>query len=252
MRQRVHQPRLATGLPPHRGQRSPGERLARLRGVLAEQGAHVRLVEVPQPQRLGLDVERASAGDDLARGSRADTVIAHVANPAQDDALREEGGARFVAGAQLAQHRDEGIADQRVDLVDEQDQRPRIGFGPARQYLAQRPHGPGQLQGAGDKRLERTVAKRDARLPAQLVEEGAHGHADVLAGGLAFLEVHVDAAVLAAAVEEVPEGQQRRGLAGLARRAQHEVALGPYQTEDLVEIEAFPRTPLAWIPNARK
>ena len=50
--QRVHQPRLARGARPDRLQRRLRERLPGLSGVLREQGAHLRLREVAEPQRL--------------------------------------------------------------------------------------------------------------------------------------------------------------------------------------------------------
>ena len=50
-------------------------------------------------------------------------VVAHVADPAQDQALRKALRAIHVAGAQLAQHRNERVAHQRVDLVDEKNER---------------------------------------------------------------------------------------------------------------------------------
>ena len=85
----VHQPRLAPSLPPHGIQRFRGERLPGLLGVLREQRSHVGLREVAEAQRLGPDVEYAAAGDRRVLGAGMDAVVAHVAHPAQHDALRE-------------------------------------------------------------------------------------------------------------------------------------------------------------------
>ena len=49
-----------------------------------------------------------------------DAVVAQIAHPAQDDRLREVIRALGVAGAQLAQQRDQGVADQGVHLVEQQ------------------------------------------------------------------------------------------------------------------------------------
>ena len=57
-------------------------------------------------------------------------VVAHVAHPAQDDALGKAGRALGVAGPQLPQHRDQGVADQGVDFVEQQHQRPVAGLAP--------------------------------------------------------------------------------------------------------------------------
>ena len=63
------------------------------------------------------------------------------------------------------------------------------------------------------------------------------------AGGLSGLDVDVGAAVVAraAAVHEVAEREQGRGLPGLARRVQDEVALVLDEREDLPEVPALQR-----------
>ena len=103
--QRVHQPRLTAGARANQRQRVLCERLPSGRGVLRKQGPYLVLREVAQPQRLGLDVEGAAAENQPVLGGRVDAVVAYVAHPAQDDAVREGGRALVVAAAQLPQHR---------------------------------------------------------------------------------------------------------------------------------------------------
>ena len=65
---------------------------------------------------------------------------------AQNHALRKPGRAQVVAGAKLAQHGQQGIAHERVDLVDEQDQRLGIGLRQAGQHFLERTIGSEPLQ----------------------------------------------------------------------------------------------------------
>ncbi|MCY4661631.1 MAG: hypothetical protein OXF93_17775 [Acidobacteria bacterium] len=239
--QRVDQPRLAGGARPDHPQRVVGERLSRIRGVLGEQSLRLRLREVAEPQRLRLDVESAAPEDERVRGARPDAVVAHVHHPAQDDAVREAGRPLVVAGPQLPEHGHEGVADQRVDLVDQEHQWPRVGAGPARQHVDQRAVGAFGLQCRSAQRVRRVVAQRHPRPASHLAENGAHRPRRVLARGLADLEIRVHAAVVAAAVQEVAERQQGRRLAGLARRVQHEVLLVADETQHGVEIDALER-----------
>ena len=82
-----------------------------------------------------------------------------------------------------------------------------------------------------------------AGLERQFGKHGAHALGHVLAHRLATLDVGVHAAEIAvrAAVQQIPQRQQRRGLAGLPRRVQHEVLFVPDQSEHRVEIDPFQR-----------
>ena len=108
-----------------------------------EQRAHVGLREVAEAERLGLDVERAAAGDHRVLGAGVDAVVpdvtdvTYVAHAAQHDALRKAGWALVVAGPQLAKHGDQRVADQGVDLVDQQHHGFRLSLAPPRQRLRQ-------------------------------------------------------------------------------------------------------------------
>ena len=239
--QRVHQPRLAPRLRPHRVERRRREPLARLGRVLRHQRPRLGLREVAQAQRLRGDVERAAARDDLAR-TRTDAVVADVAHAAQHDALREARRALLVIGAKLAQHREQGVAHQRVDLVDQQHQRRRVRFAPA---------GEERPKGVFRPRLRQHVRPDPvgivvARLPrprGQAAQDGAHAPLHVVTRHLRRFDVRAHAAEVAglAAVEQVAQGDQGRRLARLPRRVQHEVALRPNQAQQLVEVHPAQR-----------
>ena len=77
----------------------------------------------------------------------------------------------------------------------------------------------------------------------QPAEDGAHTPRGVVARRLADLHVGMHAAEVArfAAVEQVAEGDECGGLAGLPRCVQHEVLLGPNQAQELVDVHALQR-----------
>ena len=148
-----------------------------------------------------------------------------------------------VAGAQLPQYGDQRVADQRVDLVHQQHQRRGVRQRPARKHLPQHAGRSGALQQAGPQARRQRVIEGRLRLDLQFAEDGAHRLRLVFARRLARLDVHVDAAVLAvrAAVEQVAQRQQGRGLAGLTRCVQHEVAFVPNQREQIIDIQPTQR-----------
>ena len=239
VRQRVHQPRLAAGPLPDRFQRRGCELLPRLTGVLREQRRYVVPGEVAQAHRTGLDVEGAAAGNHCLFRAGTDAVVADVPHPAQHDALREAGGAPHVSGPQLAQHRQQRVADEDVDLIHQQYQRFRIGLGPARQRLAQPTRRTVLRQDAGPGLVQEAVAQRRSGPGSQRAENRPHRRFDVLAHRLRGLDVDVDAPVVAfpAGVEQVPQGQQGGRLPRLPRRVEHEVAFGTDQVENVAQIQ---------------
>ena len=237
--ERIHQPRLALGERPDRLAGVRVEHLTRLPGVLGEQSFHFMRREVPQPQGLGLDVEGTSAGDHGLLGTGIDAVVAHVSDTAKNDALRKAGGALVVAGAQLPQHGEERVADQRVDLVHQQNERLLVRFRPSTQDFLEgvvRPRARQRLR--PDVRHE-VVVQSGLGTPRGVVENRLRGCADVLARRLADLHVDVDATITAASVQVVPERQQDGGLPGLTGRVQHEIPLAADKLQDPVQVEAF-------------
>ena len=177
--QGVDQPRLALGLVPHRSKRGFGESLARLLGVLAEQGARCGLVEVAEPQRFRLDVEGAAAGDDLAGGLRVDAVVAHVADAAQDHALRKGRWAHVVAGAQLAQHRDQRVAHERIDLVDQEHEGLGVVLGPVAECPAKGTVGPGAFERLLPRLVEEAVTQGEERTVGDLRQHSPNPGCDI-------------------------------------------------------------------------
>ena len=216
------------GQGPDRAARLVGERLTGLPGVLREQQLDLPSREVSEPQGPGPHVEGAAAGNERVLGGRVDAVIAH---PAQNDALREPARAVRVAGAELAQHREQGVADEGVDLVDDEHQRLRARCGPAGQGLPQRLARTGRIEDAEPRPGDEPVVE------SQCAQDGADGRSHVLASGLADLDV--DAAQYTIRVQRVAESKQRRGLSGLARCVQDEVLVLPDEQQELVDVQAL-------------
>ena len=195
----------------------------------------------PSRSEVTLTFERAAAGDHLVPAGRPDAVVAHVAQAAQDHALREVARALGVAGAQLPQHGYQGVPYQRVDLVDQQHQRLGAGRRPQRQHLLERIMRPGAFQQAAPRLVRERVVQVEPGLPRDGIEDRPHRRGHVLARGLRDLDVAVQAAVLPAAVQFVIQRQQRRRLAGLPGGVQHEVALPVDQLEQFVPVQPLQR-----------
>ena len=206
-------------------------------------GGDVVPVEIAQPQRLRLDVERAAPGNEVLLGARPNAIVPHVADAAQNHALREPSGTVAVAGAELPQDRDQRVPDQRVDLVDDQDRRRGVMLRPTRENPAEYAVGPDRrIRGFGQ-RGGLGIAERATQLLGQSVENGAHGLTHVLARRLPRLDVDMDAAVMPgrSAVQQVAQRQKSGGLTRLPRRVQDEVAPPSNQRQDLRQIDPAER-----------
>ena len=136
--QRVHRPRLARILRLDAVDGRGLERFARRGRVLAEQGLSFRPVKIPQAQRRGADGERPAARDRLALRSGVHPIVPHVAHPAQHDAVRETPRSHVVARPQLAEHREQRVAGQGIDFVDEEHHRLPVATGPSIQGAKER------------------------------------------------------------------------------------------------------------------
>ncbi|MCY4637308.1 MAG: hypothetical protein OXG04_22885 [Acidobacteria bacterium] len=157
--------------------------------------------------------------------------------------MGEARGPLVVTGAELPQHGQQGVAHQRVDLVDQQHERPRVGLRPAGEHVDQRAVRALGLQCGAAEAVRGLVTQRDARPAGQFAEHRPHRPRRVLARRLPDLEVRVDAAVVAggAAVQEVAQRQQGRRLARLPRRMQHEVLLAADEVQHLFEVDPLER-----------
>ena len=239
VRQRVHQPRLPLGPLPDRLLGLRRERLAGLFGVLLQERLRLPLGEVPQAQRLRLDVERAAASDDGLLGGGANAVVAHVADAAQNDALRKPCRAAVVAGAELPQHGQQRVAHQRVDFVEEQHDGRFVRLRPTRQRLAQSRARPVLRQNVRPHPIQQFVLEGGSGAGGQLAENGAHGRLHVLPHGLGAFHVgvHAPKAAFRPTIQHVAQRQQRGGLAGLPRRMENEVFLLPNQSDQRRQVE---------------
>ena len=108
-----------------------------------------------------------------------DVVVPHVTHPAQDDALGKAIRSQVVSRSKLPEHGEKRIADQRIDLVDEQHQRPAVGFGPLRQRLLKRPGRAEGFQDAGPRPAQELLAQGAPRPRAQLPQNRSQRSQDV-------------------------------------------------------------------------
>ena len=212
--------------------------------MLREQGPDLVWREVAEAQRSGLDVESAAPGYERVFGARMDAIVAHVAYAAQDDALREPPGTPVVAGAQLAEHGQQGIADERVNLVDEQHQGPRVRFGPQRVSASRRaPAGPERARIAG---------QNSSRNPSRSVDrarEASSSRMACIASSRSSRAAWADS-TLAYTQRNSPRSPPFRRSRSASREEVLPVCRGacstkypllPDELQDLGEIEAFER-----------
>jgi hypothetical protein len=96
--------------------------------LLGVEFGHLRGGEVPQPQRLQLDVERTGGAEPVRVTAGGSFIVADVALPAQHHRGGEPLRPLGEPVPQLAQDADQTLPAQCVDLVEEQHQ--RLGAGP--------------------------------------------------------------------------------------------------------------------------
>jgi hypothetical protein len=238
--QRVHQPGLPSVSAQSSGQMAGSIAWPVVGFVLLPQGHGFFTAEVAQAQRLGLDVERAAAGDDFLVGG-VHAVVAHIAHAAQDDGLRERARALGIARADLAQQRNQGVADQRVHFVEQQHDGARGASGPLLQHTAHPVGGAGGLQHLASHLAGRFVAPMQTGRTGQGAHDGRHALGHVAARGLRGFDVHIQRAVGGLRVQVLHQRQQAGGFAGLARRVQHEIAFVGNQAFDVFDVDAHQR-----------
>ena len=175
--------------------------------------------------------------------AEVEPVVADVAQPAKDHALREALRTFVISRPELPEQGHQRVAGERVHLVEQEDERARIVLRPAPEHAPQRAAGADRLQGVLRERLHRVVTERVARLLRERPEDERHRAFEIAADGLGRLDARVEAAEVsrAASVQEVPERQQRAGLPGLPRRVEDEVLLLPDELEDPLGIHPIQR-----------
>ena len=120
-------------------------------GVLADRPAAIpplRIFETGfgaqrvHPRRLarGLRVDAVDGRglERFALRSGVHPIVPHVAHPAQHDAVRETPRSHVVARPQLAEHREQRVAGQGIDFVDEEHHRLPVATGPSIQGAKER------------------------------------------------------------------------------------------------------------------
>ena len=238
VRERVHQPGLAASEFPDPCQRAFLEDLPCLLRVLAYEGSRLTFREVPQTQRLGLDVEGAAAHDVRSLPAREDPAVAHIPYPAKHDALRESTRAVAIPASNLPEDRDQRVADKRVDFVNEQDQGLRVSRGPIRENAVECGVRARPIKDRRPDLLNAAVANRPRRLLGKNFEDGPHGLAGILAGGLRDLDVHVDASVPSGAIQAVQQSAEQSRLPRLPGGVQDEVLQATYEREHFVQVDS--------------
>jgi hypothetical protein len=149
-------------------------------------------------------------------GSRRDLVVAHVAQADEDQRPGEVARPIRKARAELAEHRDEGLVLQRVDLVEEEHQRPRRRLGPGLERGADAAAG---LGGGPRRRLEIGRQAR-AGATAPRAEDRALGGARIGRERSARLHREQRRHVRPLARQLAAEREQRRRLADLPGSAE--------------------------------
>ncbi len=218
--QRVDQPRLPRGQLHRPIHRHRGENLPGLRRVLAVQLSHLGRGEIPQPQRLELDVERAGGAEPGRVTPGSGLIITHIPQPAQ----RHRGGKPLRTlvepGPQLAQHADQTRTTQRVNLVEKQHQRPRADPRPPRERCLQQV----RLGHLRPRRRSELRRQPDLGTASDLLEDAALRSAVVVAGSLANLAREMQRRVHAASGQLLRQRPQRGRLPRLPRGVHHEIA----------------------------
>lgn len=114
----VDQPRLALREIEDAIERLGRERLAGVAGMLGVQLHDLLACEAPQGERLHLDVEWARRVRAHGGAARGELVITHVAQADERERPGEGVGAARISGADLAQHGDQRLALEGINLVE--------------------------------------------------------------------------------------------------------------------------------------
>ena len=151
--------------------------------MLGVEGSDLGEGEVGQRERFDLDVEGAGGAQALGDGG-GDAVVADIAQADQRQRPGERGRPISVAVAELTQDRDERLILQRVNFVEEDDERSWAGFRPGRQS---RTDALATVGGWPGRRLEVSRQARVGRASPG-AQEGEFGRAWIVGEGRADLQ----------------------------------------------------------------
>ena len=150
-------------------------------------------------------------------------------------------GPRGIAGAQLAQQGDQGIADECIDFVQHEHQGSVQHLAPTREKGAQCASVGSVVQHSTRQLGRRGIAGDETRPARNIRHHDGHGLRHILAQRLGRLDVGVDGQIISPPVEVIGQRQQARSLAGLPRGVEQEVFLLRDERQHVVEIEARQR-----------
>ncbi len=207
--------------------------------MLLPQGLALFFGEVAHAQRLGLDVEGTAASDHLSP-FLVQAVIPYIAHTTQHDALGEGIRSLRIAGADLAQQRDQGVAHQGVHFVQEQYRGAIASKRPCFQQMRQ------QILGVGVLMLPQPATRS---VVAQIVVDGsgngAAGCMDaerrVATRGLGALDIGIGTGITTLRIDRLHHRQQRGGLACLPWSVEHEIPLLLDQCLQILPVDATQR-----------
>ncbi len=182
--------------------------------------------EVPHPQRLELDVERARRPKPVWVTTAGDLIVAHVAQPTQRHRSGKPIRSLVEPGPQLAQHADQTRTAQRVNLIEKQHQRPRADPRPPRERLREHV----LVRGRRPRRRPQLCRQGDLGPASHRAEYAALRRAVVVAGSLADLTRKMQRRVHAASGQRVRKSPQRSRLPRLPRSMHHKIAHLIHQT----------------------
>lgn len=239
-RQGVDKPRLAAREVPGQGAGLVGERLPGLGRMLSVERVDLFRGEIAQGQGVAFDVEGRRATGTLGVGvplggtRGGQLVVADVPEADQCQGVGSLGRPAGIGGVKLVEDREKGVADQGVDLVQEEDDGTRAAFAPELQVSPQSEHG-GGVRDFLRLRWAKLGGQLVQALQAQGVDDGLDTDFDVIAGGAAGLATGKDGGVSALGGQRFGEQPCRRRLAALARCVDDKPGLPVDQRAELGE-----------------
>ena len=135
---------------------------------------------------------------------------------------------------ELVENREQSVAHQGVDLVQEEDDGTRTAFAPGLEVDSQTSLG-GDVREVSCQRRLKLGRQLSPALPVEGEEHRANAPFDVVAGGATGLATGEDGGVASFGGQRFGEQPRRRRLAALARRVDHEPGFPVDQRPELGE-----------------
>jgi len=124
-----------------------------------------------------------------------DAIVPHITHPAEYNALRKMVWTPGIPGTELTQDRNQRIAYQRINLVDEHHQRRGMVCRPAVQHLPEDAIWPVLAQGLIPYVIDKAIVEDHTGACGQFSTNGLHGCSHIFTRCLPYLHVHIHTAV---------------------------------------------------------